>query len=331
MAKRYARKPQYEVLNVEEFLRTKAITFKAPDLPIWTVFIDKRVWTPEVEKRIILHHIDKLKQELKKRAFKELYAELTETQSNILWSLAVNGPCSSLYELTKRKIKLMTPQGPREIKVGKKTTIRRDLDYLEQHSLIKISRTTREKRGKLCSLTTLGLFKIFEMDMPEVWAKLDKIILNNKEKVPRIFGKWEKFIRDGTVDNFKIHIINYFSDPLQSNLTSYRFLKHLRSARFTERALAEDMARHTLLPQIFPYVYKIFLPELFELFRAFSMYVLPEKGEIKGWFKTLIRYPNLRGYLLDELERLEHESKNFSLLMKQWKKILRNTIKELKR
>jgi hypothetical protein len=217
---------------------------------------------------------------------------------------------------------VITPQGPKEIEVGKKTTIQRDLNYLKEHGLVKIGRRCGKKRGKPCSLTMVGLFRIFEMDMPEIWARFDNIVCSNKALVPRVFKRWKKFIKDEIADDFKVNIIDYFKDPLQNNLISYCFLKHVVPTAVTERALTEDMTRHVLLPQIFLYAYKIFLPELFEVFDDFSMHILPEKEEVENWFRMLIRYRNLRGYLLNELERLECESRNFSLLMKRWKRIL---------
>lgn len=319
MAQTKAKKGKYKILDKKDLGLSVAVTFKASGLPFrWTIFIRKKNWTPEGEKTRILRQIKKLKKELK-RMCKEYYAELTKTQYNVLWSLAAQGPCFSIYELKMRKIGF-----PIKEKIGEKTTIDRELRFLESRGLLKIGKPRDGHGSKPCKLTTAGLFTMLAADWPEVWAKLDKIILENKSKVPLIFGNWEDFNKDKVANDFKIHIINYFKHPIHSFISSYEILRYVPT-KLSEKLLAEDMTRHVILPYIFPYFYELFLPG-FAKYLSLSPY--PSERQVEGWFKTIIRYPNLRIYLLEELNRLEHVSKKLATITKEWKNMVYRLEKE---
>ena len=319
MAQTRAKKGKYKILGRPDLGLSVAITFKARELPFrWTIFIRKKEWTPEVEKTRILKQIKKLKKELK-RVCKEYYAELTKTQYNILWSLAVQGPCSSISELKMRKFGF-----PIKERIGEETTIDRELRFLESRGLLKIGRPQGVHRRKPCRLTTAGLFTLLAADWPEVWKELDKIILENESRVPLIFGNWKSFNKE-VANDFRVNIINYFKHPIHSFISSYEILRHMPT-KLSEKLLAEDMTRHVIVPYIFPYFYELFLPS-FGKYLSLSPY--PSERQVQGWFKTIIRYPNLKEYLLGELNRLEHVSKNLATITKEWKNMVYRLEKEV--
>ena len=312
MAQTRAKMEKYKILAKQDLGLSVAITFKARELPFrWTIFIRKKEWTPEVEKTRILRQIKKLKKELK-RVCKKYYAELTKAQYNILWSLAVQGPCSSISELKMRQVGF-----PIKERIGEKTTIDRELRFLESRGLLKVGRPRDGHRRKPCRLTTAGLFTLFAADWPEVWKELDKIILENKSRVPLIFGNWESFNKE-VANDFRVNIISYFKHPIHSFISSYEILRYVPT-KLSEKLLAEDMTRHVILPYIFPYFYELFLPG-FAKYLSLSSY--PSERQVEDWFKTIIRYPNLKKYLLEELNRLERVSKRLATVIKEWRNMV---------
>jgi DNA-binding MarR family transcriptional regulator len=291
----------------------------APGLQEWPVFISKKQWSLEEENRRILEQIKDMKRDLKLRC-REYHPELTKTQYRILISLAVQGPAHSRYKLTTRKIK-----GER---IGDKETIRRDLDILKSQYLIQTSESPGGRRPKNIELTTAGLFRLLGSEWPELWQDFDKLARTNESKVPLIFGNWQKFIKDGTADDFKEGILNYFKNPEQSYITAYDLLVHLRPTEFSEKGLTDDLTRHILLPQLFHYIYRLFLPyfsePLISPFEPIQGKIAPSasKKEVEIWFESVARYSELKDYLQKELCRLEQDSENFAFTIKNWKNIL---------
>jgi len=313
----------YQVLGRKESYLHKEITFQARGLPPWTISVSKTNWTPEVEKMMILAQIKKLKRESKKMN-KVHRIELTETQLNILWSLAVSGASSSKSDLwKKRKIGELG----REVKVGEKSTVERALIFLETNGLIKIGTPQGGRRKMGCDLTTAGLFRLLDADLPEVWKNLDTILSRHGSKVPLIFGKWNKFIKDGVANDFRIRIIEYFKLPGHFYLSAYNILKERKPEKLTEQLLADDLTRHVILPWLFPYVYELCLPRLAE-YLSFPRSPFPTKAkswhsrEIESWWAVILRYRCLKRYLLKELDRLGDLCDGLSEIVKEWKSII---------
>jgi len=323
----------YEIIRRKNIGAYRVTTFMAPGLPQWPVFIKKKEWSLEEENEQILERIENLKRHIKQR-MRGYYPELTKTQYRILISLAMQGPARSRSALAKRKIKTEDEeaednQPPKDGKpVGDDETVRRNLDFLESQYLIQSRKSPREGESKFIELTTAGLFRLLGSDWPELWQHFDKIAKTNKAKVSLIFGNWEKFIKDGTADNFKEGILNYFKNPAQSNTTVYDLLVHKKPTKLSEKILADDLTRHVLLPQLFPYIYQMFLPEYtaasFESAIDSSPAPPMSRDYIISWFRTVSCYPKLKVYLLKELYRLEQESASFSNTIREWISILEN-------
>jgi len=307
---------KYRVIRRINIGPDRVTTFMAPGLPEWSVFIRKKQWSLEEEDKQILELIEALKRDIKLR-WREYYPELTKTQYRVLVALAEQGPAPSRYALARRKI-----EGER---VGDFETVRRDLEFLESQYLIQ---TMKSPLARYIELTTAGLFRLLGSEWPELWKHFDKIARTNQSRVPLIFGNWQKFIKNRTVNDFKEGILNYFKNPAQSYITAYDLLVHERSTEFSEKTLADDLTRHVILPQIFPYIYKLFLPYFFEpLISPFEpiqgkLAPLASRKEVELWFKSVARYSELKDYLQKELCRLEQDSENFALTIKDWKNIL---------
>ena len=316
MTEKKSKVEPYRIVEEQDLGLSVAITFKARGLPCWKIFIRKNEYSPELVETRIREEIKRLKKQLKKR-YKEYVAELTEAEYNVLWSLAVQGPCSSVYELARRKI------GERNRKnVGDPRTLKKVLPSFRSLGLVKI-RKPRDARGGIpCELTTKGLFTLLDAEWSELWQKLDKMTFWYKSKVPLIFGNWENCIRNGDVNEFVIRVLNYFKDPFHSHISSFKLIKQLQPTKLSENILAEDLTRHVILPYIFPYVYELVLPRFTEAL-YFRVMPKPHRKEIQRWFKTVSRYDNLRKWLLEELKRLEYASEEFTKVLKEWDAILK--------
>lgn len=313
MAQTKVKKGQYKILNRQDLGLSVAITFKAHEreLPPWTIFIRKKEWTPEVEKTRILKHIKKLKKELKK--MRNMHnVELTETELNVLWSLAKDGPSSSKYELLRKR------------KVAAHTTGGQALKSLESRGLIKIGRPEGGRKRMSCELTTFGMFAIIASESEDVFKRIDRIVEKNKSKVPFVFSYWEDFVKNGNVNDFWYNTIQYFYPPY-INLSVFRVLQDYKPTEETDQFLADDLTRYVVLPWLCPIVYELYLPGLFEYLTGFSSSRPTGKWNkmwIENWMKIIFRYKALREYLLKELGRLENWCEKMSRSVEQWKSIV---------
>lgn len=316
MTKTKSKVEPYRIVEEQDLGLSVAITFKARGLPRWKIFVRKKEYSPELVETRIREEIKRLTKQLKKM-YKEYVAELTETEYKVLWSLAVQGLCSSRYELARRKM------GERNRKkVGDPRTLKKVLRSLKSQGLVKIRKPRDARGGMPCELTTKGLFTLLDAGWPELWQKLDKVTYWYKSKMPLIFGNWENFIRNGDVNEFVIHILNYFKAPIHSHMSSFKFIKQLRPTKLSDDILAEDLTKHVILPYIFPYIYELFLPRFTELLN-FPVTPKPHREEIQSWFKTVSRYDDLKEWLLEELKRLEYASEEFTKVLKEWNAILK--------
>lgn len=240
--------------------------------------------------------------------------ELTETQLNVLWSLAIDGASSSQREVSKRKI----GKEPWKREVGKKSTVQRALRFLESEGLVKVGEPRGGRRKMSCDLTAAGLFALIASDSEAVWKNLDRIIVNHTSKVPLIFDNWNYFVKDKVADDVKHRIVEYFVFPSHFYLSSYPILRHRRPEKRTEQLLGEDLTRHVLLPYLFPYMYEFYLPGLAD-YLYFPVSPFPHMEAVEGWMDVMLRYPDLRQYILEELERLEDWCKRMSRTVRRWK------------
>jgi len=304
----------YRIVEEQDLGLSVAIIFKARGLPRWKIFIRKNEYSPELVETRIREEIKRLKKQLKKM-YKEYTAELTKVECNVLWSLAVQGPCSSAYELAKRKIN-------ERKKLGDPRTLKKVLQSFSSLGLVKVSKPRNARGGTPCELTTKGLFTLLNAEWPELLHKLDNIAYWYKSKVPLIFGNWEEFKSKGDVNEFVIRVLDYFKNSFHSHISSFNLIKQLQPTKLTENILAKDLTRHVILPYIFPYIYELFLPRFTEVL---DLAVTPEphREEIQSWFKTVSRYSNLRDWLSEELKRLEYASKEFLKVLKEWDEILK--------
>jgi hypothetical protein len=294
------------------------VTFASPGIGQWPVFIRKEEWSKEIEESRILEQIKTLKTGMIRR-YREYFFELTKTQANILYSLAIDGPCHSEYELEGREI-----EGK---EIGDDTTVRNSIPFLESNYLIRTEEARTRRHQKRIELTTAGLFRLLCSEWQELWSQLDKIATNNGAKVPLIFGLWKEFLPE-TITDFKQGILQYFQDPEHFYIAAFDYLVRRRPGKFSERLLAEDLTRHLVLPQLFEYVYEFFLPGFYDYLtvpfepRGNKKITYSSTKTMELWIKGIARYPQLRKYLSRELRRLERVGEHFAFAVREWRKML---------
>lgn len=322
----------YRILEREKKESSVFVTFEAWELPahirIWKIVIPKKKLTPEFERKAILARIKSLKKEWAERLLAQ-NSPLSKTQLSILLSLALEGPTDSQSELFRDRTIL---RGFFEEKVGEKTAVQEALTVLESEGLIKIGRPKGTGGSRRCDLTIVGLFTLLSAELPDVLKSFDEIALSHTAQIPLLFGNWKKFIKDkdeetfaeddyekkekhGTSNYFKSGIIEYFKLPIHRCISAYNCLKDESPTEWSEQLLADDLTRHVVLPHLFPYIYKLFLPRFAENLD----YPFPTEEAVSHWFKFITRYPSLKKYLHNELNRLELVNREFAQTIKKWK------------
>jgi len=218
--------------------------------------------------------------------------------------------------------------------LGSQSTVYYWLKQLERCKLIRVYKKIGDKT--LYDLTLPGL--LVALSFEPLSNHVDKIVAHHAGKLPLILGKWDFFVDTRVVGIVKERMKEYLSFPPEVvHLSPYHlliyglkekekekresFMRELINERF-EYHLQEDVNRSMLFPWVFGIVYDFYVPNVNIPDIKEPKVKLKVTDDIEKWISILLLDPDLKSYLIRELDHLEKYGDFCSEVAKLYKHVI---------
>ena len=296
---------EYTIKEKVETERYVIVTFKMPLFGTWSVFIPKSEVKsikdfPKIEEAI-KRKIAELKRETK--GIKWIRGvPLYESDMKVLLSLLMDGPCESVYKLSKER------------NVCILSTCYNAFNRLLEYGFI--------KKVEKVEVTFLGFCAMIKEGVEQVFENRDEVIAKNANLLPLIFGHWNDFESLEDLKNeIWIRILNYVWFELEARLSLMQAKYPLLDMEDMEEILKHDLTRFIIFPWLQEFIDNLLFSEHNSKSARYNTKEVPEdvkiaveslqklwrrprRKQMENWITTLSQFDDIKNFISKELDLL---------------------------